>query len=32
MPLIGLGNVAGVVPVTQRGDTAAERLHRPDVP
>ncbi len=30
MPLIGLGKVAGVVPVTQRGDTAAERLHRPD--
>ncbi|MEI8406831.1 MULTISPECIES: DUF4188 domain-containing protein [unclassified Kribbella] len=28
MPLIGLGKVAGVVPVSQRGDTAAERLHQ----
>jgi hypothetical protein len=26
MPLTGLGKVAGVVPVNQRGDTAAERL------
>ncbi|MEV8377528.1 DUF4188 domain-containing protein [Kribbella sp. NPDC056861] len=26
MPLIGLGKVAGVVPVNKRGDTAAERL------
>ncbi|MFI6831089.1 DUF4188 domain-containing protein [Kribbella sp. NPDC050241] len=29
MPPIGLGKVAGVVPVGQRGETAAERLHRP---
>lgn len=29
MPLTGLGKVAGVVPVTERGDTAADRLHRP---
>ncbi|MFG1819070.1 DUF4188 domain-containing protein [Kribbella sp. NPDC049174] len=28
MPLIGLGKVAGVVPVNQRGNTASERLHR----
>ncbi|MFD7153233.1 DUF4188 domain-containing protein [Kribbella sp. NPDC059898] len=26
MPVIGLGRVQGVVPVGQRGDTAAERL------
>jgi hypothetical protein len=26
MPLFGLGRVAGVVPVGQRGETAAERL------
>ncbi|WP_427887365.1 DUF4188 domain-containing protein [Kribbella sp. GL6] len=26
MPLLGLGRVQGVVPVGQRGDTAAERL------
>ncbi|MGW1344806.1 DUF4188 domain-containing protein [Kribbella sp. NPDC002412] len=29
MPLIGLGKVAGVVPVKERGDTAADRLSRP---
>ncbi len=28
MPLIGLGKVAGVVPVNSRGETAAERLSR----
>lgn len=26
MPLTGLGNLAGVVPVNKRGETAAERL------
>lgn len=26
MPLIGLGKVAGVVPVNSRGESAAERL------
>ena len=26
MPLLGLGRVSGVVPVGQRGETAAERL------
>lgn len=28
MPLIGLGKIAGVVPVNSRGNTAAERLRR----
>jgi hypothetical protein len=28
MPLLGLGKVAGVVPVSRRGATAAERLAR----
>jgi hypothetical protein len=28
MPLIGLGRIAGVVPVNHRGHTAAERLSR----
>jgi Domain of unknown function (DUF4188) len=32
MPLIGLGKVAGVVPVGSRGDTAAERLGLPRTP
>jgi hypothetical protein len=27
MPLLGLGKVAGVVPVGAKGETAAERLH-----
>jgi hypothetical protein len=27
MPLLGLGRVAGVVPVGTKGETAAERLH-----
>ena len=27
MPLLGLGKVAGVVPVGTKGQTAAERLH-----
>lgn len=27
MPLLGLGKVAGVVPVGTKGETAAERLH-----
>ena len=27
MPLLGLGMVAGVVPVGTKGETAAERLH-----
>jgi hypothetical protein len=30
MPLIGLGKVAGVVPVNQRTDTAADRLDLQD--
>jgi len=30
MPPFGLGQVAGVVPVGQRGETAAERLHTAD--
>ena len=28
MPLLGLGEVAGVVPVNSRGRTAAERLRQ----
>jgi hypothetical protein len=28
MPLLGLGKVAGVIPVSRRGTTAAERLAR----
>jgi hypothetical protein len=32
MPQTGLGAVAGVVPVRQRGESAAERLARAEVP
>jgi hypothetical protein len=28
MPLLGLGEVSGVVPVNKRGRTAAERLQK----
>ncbi|TDO67403.1 uncharacterized protein DUF4188 [Kribbella sp. VKM Ac-2571] len=28
MPLLGLGKVSGVEPVSKRGDTAAQRLHQ----